>query len=90
MENQIYRLRDGRGADLEFWIRDTNNVYPYSEIKELAVTLTNKDDDIQLDFGADENGIKSLIKYLEYSLEYIEEYNEASRLRFSDLKKYIR
>jgi len=77
MENQIYRLKDGNGYDLEFWIVPTNDLDPYKEIRELGISVTNKG--FQLDFDANENELKSLIKYLEESLEYIEYFNKKSR-----------
>jgi len=77
MENQIYRLKDGNRYDLEFWIVHTNDLEPYKEIRELGISVTNKG--FQLDFDVDENELKSLIKYLEESLEYIEYFNKKSR-----------
>ena len=77
MENQIYRLKDGNASDLEFWIVHTNDLEPYKEIRELGISATNKG--LQLDFDVDENELKSLIKYLEESLEYIEDFNKKSR-----------
>ena len=77
MENQIYRLKDGNASDLEFWIVHTNDLEPYKEIRELGISVTNKG--FQLDFDVDENELKSLIKYLEESLEYIEYFNKKSR-----------
>ena len=73
MENQIYRLTDD-DASLEFWIVDTNDLKPYKKIKELEITL-NKGNDIY-DFTVDLRALKSLIKYLQESLEYIEEFNK--------------
>jgi len=77
MENQIYRLKDGDGTELEFWICDTNELNPRKDIKELAVTVLK--DGMQLDFDMDVNAAKSLIKYIEDSLEYIKEYNKNSK-----------
>jgi len=77
MENQIYRLKDGNDSGLEFWIVPTNDLEPYNEIRELGISVTNKG--LQLDFDVNEDELKSLIKYLEESLEYIEYFNKKSR-----------
>ena len=79
MENQIYRLRDGaeEPSTLEFWLVDTNELDPYKEIKEIAITIDKKE--IRIDFELNTKQTESLIKYLEESLEYIKEYNEASK-----------
>ena len=77
MENQIYRLKDGNDSNLEFWIVRTNDLEPYNEIRELGISVTNKG--LQLDFDVNENELKSLIKYLEESLDYIKYFNKESR-----------
>jgi len=73
MENQLYRLSDD-DASLEFWIVSTNELEPYKPTKELGITLEKGNK--RYDFDVDANELKSLMKYLKESLEYIEEFNK--------------
>ena len=76
MKNQIYRL-DCSGTNLEFFVVDTNEVNPMRKTKEVGIIVYDKNK--QLDFDLDEEAVKSLIKYLNESLEYITEFNKNSK-----------
>ena len=78
MDNQIYRLEDGQGHTLEFWIVDTNDLNPTRDIKELGLTVYNKEG-MQLDFDLEESSIKSLMNYLENAHDHIERFNKESK-----------
>lgn len=78
MKNQVYRLSNGSGIHLDIWIVDTNEINPVKDIKEIAITIYDNKD-LQIDFDLDEDDIKSLMNYLENSLEYIEKFNKESK-----------
>ena len=55
----------------------TNEVEPYREIKELGICVFNED--TQLDFSLKESEIRSLVRFLNDSLEYVKHFNETSK-----------
>lgn len=87
MKNQVYKLNDGKkdASILEFFIVDTNKLNPTRDIKEVGIVVMKEG--MQLDFDLDEDSIKSLIKYLDESLDYIKDFNDNSEPEETEQQK---
>lgn len=66
------------GATLEFYVCNTNEVDPYRRIKEIGITVFNKEG-LQLDASLDEIELDSFIEYLESCKRYIYNFNKNSK-----------
>lgn len=73
MENHIYRISLSDGHDLEFYIAGTNEIEPYKETREIGIYVLKGE--MQLDGGLNESELDSLIKYLEDTKRYINDFN---------------
>lgn len=79
MVNQIYRIPLHGGKEdskLDFWVCATNELNPYRQTKELAVTVIGEP---QLDAMLDLESIDPLIKYLTDCREFIKKINDNSK-----------
>lgn len=74
MENQIYRLDATDNHTVEFYVCATNETEPYRSIREMALTVTKKN--IQIDASLNDDELESLIQYLKDCQQYIKEYNK--------------
>lgn len=78
MENTIYRVDMTEGNTLEFYICGTNEVNPYRKIKEIGVTVFNKEG-MQLDASLEPEELESLLEYLRNCQRHIDNFNRKSK-----------
>tara|TARA_R110001632_G_scaffold230449_1_gene367869 strand:+ start:323 stop:562 length:240 start_codon:yes stop_codon:yes gene_type:complete len=76
MINQTYKLKED-SSDLEFFVAETNELEPHRDIREMAVVMINKEQQIDFSLGSDK--LDSLIDYLTRCKEYINTFNENSK-----------
>ena len=92
IENQVINFpicfNDRNDMLLEFYVCETNTTEPYKPIKELGITIYDKDEkkrnsddyiqgDNMYELGVDE--IEKLIKYLQKVKRHIKNFNEKSK-----------